>query len=162
MFGTQPSVPSQDLSGDKLLATAPRMPMADKPVPALGGIPLLAKLGQGGMGAVYYGIHPRLKLEVAVKVLPFNLAEKNPGLIERFYREANIAARVRSPHLVLVTDVNEDCGLFFLVMEFVRGTSAGSYLRTLRQAGRPGLSEATALLRRESLPWHHNPLPRPS
>ncbi|MBE7465783.1 MAG: serine/threonine protein kinase [Planctomycetes bacterium] len=142
---TPSSVPPQDLSADKLLATAPRLSVADKPVPALGGIPLLAKLGQGGMGAVYYGRHPRLNVEVAVKVLPFNLADQNPGLIERFYREANIAARVRSPHLVQVTDVNEDCGLFFLVMEFVRGTSAGSYLRALRQAGRPGLSETTAL-----------------
>src|SRR5690606_16979197 len=69
------SIPSQDLSDDKLLLSAPRVSIEQKSVPALGGIPLLAKLGQGGMGAVYFGIHPRLHLDVAVKVLPFNLAE---------------------------------------------------------------------------------------
>jgi hypothetical protein len=80
----RPSVPTQDLSGDKLLLAAPRVTWEGFTIPALGGIPLLAKLGQGGMGAVYYGIHPRLYLEVAVKVLPFHLAEQIPELVSRF------------------------------------------------------------------------------
>jgi len=135
-----------DLTQDKLILAAGRMTVGGKPVPALAGIPLLAKLGQGGMGAVYLGIHPRLRKIVAMKILPFTLAEQDPGMIERFYREAQIAARVESPHLVRVMDVNQDpSGLFYLVMEFVSGISAGSLLRTEAKAGRRGLNEALAL-----------------
>ncbi len=136
------SVQPQDLMPDKLLLAAPRTTYNSQTVPMLGGIPLLARLGVGGMGAVYYGIHPRLKLEVAVKILPFQLAEQQPELISRFFREAKIAATVESPHLVRVTDVNEECGLYFLVMEYVNGVTAGDYLK---QHGRPGLDETVAL-----------------
>ncbi|GMV82059.1 MAG: hypothetical protein AMXMBFR7_32430 [Planctomycetota bacterium] len=141
----RPSVPIEDLNADKLLLAASRLAIESRTFPSLSGIPLLAKLGQGGMGAVYFGIHPRLRLEVAVKVLPFHLADRQPELVERFFREAQVAAQVQSPHLVRVLDVNEENGLFFLVMEFVNGVSAGSYLRMQRDRGRNGLDEAVAL-----------------
>src|SRR5437588_433510 len=110
------SVPSEDLSDDKLIHSAPRVDVQGKPAPVLGGIPLLAKLGQGGMGAVYYGIHPRLETEVAVKVLPMHLAQQQPEAIQRFYREAQIAANIQSPHLVSVSDVNNESGVFYLIV----------------------------------------------
>ncbi len=139
------SIPIQDLLGDKLILSASRTESHGRQVPTLGGIQLLAKIGQGGMGAVYYGMHPRLMQEVAVKVLPFHLAEAQPGLIQRFIREAQIAARVRSPHLVSVIDVNEENGLFFLVMEYVPGRSAGQLLREFTEKGKTGLDEQVAL-----------------
>src|SRR5689334_14360621 len=95
----------QDLSTDGLLNAAARIDFEDKKVPSIAGIPLMAKLGQGGMGAVYVGMHPRLKQEVAVKVLPFPIIAQQPKLVERFYREAQTAARVKSNHLVGVLDV---------------------------------------------------------
>ncbi|HYG74747.1 MAG TPA: protein kinase [Planctomycetota bacterium] len=143
-FGT-PSIPIQDLSGDKLVHSAPKSNFNNSAVPTLGGIPLLAKLGQGGMGAVYYGIHPRLKQEVAVKVLPFPLLASQPDLVKRFFFEAQLAAKIKSPHLVSVSDVNEENGLFYLVMEYVTGKSAGSYLRQLKKSGQTGLDESDAL-----------------
>ena len=139
------TVPLQDLSGDKLILSAPRATHNSVQVPSLGGIPLLAKLGQGGMGAVYYGIHPRLQQEVAVKVLPFEMAERNPEVIQRFFREAQLAARVKSSHLVSVLDVNQESGLFYIVMEYVSGVSGHSYLRQVIEAGEMGLNEAEAL-----------------
>jgi hypothetical protein len=140
------SVPPVDLSNEGLLKPAPRIFFNQLNVPALGGIPLLAKLGQGGMGAVYFGIHTRLMLEVAVKVLPFQLANQDPTLVQRFFREAQIAAKVKSPHLVSVMDVNEEAGLFYLVMEFVHGKTAGEYTRAVIYNEKlPGLSEITAL-----------------
>ncbi len=138
-------VPTQDLSSEQLLRDAPRLESGGQMCPSLNGIPLLYKLGQGGMGAVYYGVHPRLRSEVAVKVLPFHLAAQDPGMIQRFFREAQIAAKVRSPHLVSVIDVNEESGLFFLVMEFVSGCSMGQYLKKEIAAGRVGLSELDAI-----------------
>ncbi|HEY3323033.1 MAG TPA: protein kinase [Planctomycetota bacterium] len=140
-----PAVELQDLSSDKLLLAAPRVTYQGRAVPSLGGIPLLARLGRGGMGAVYLGMHPRLHSEVAVKVLPFHLAEQQPEMIGRFQREAQIAARVNSPHVVAVLDLNQDQGLFFLVMEFVEGMSAGALLKHAKQTGGIGLSETAAL-----------------
>ena len=143
--GVTLSVSPQDLTQDALIASAPRTQTDGMTLPTLGGIALLAKLGQGGMGAVYYGVHPRLKKEVAVKVLPFHLAAQQPQMVERFFREAQIAAKVQSQHLVTVTDVNKEGGLAYLVMEFVSGKSAGAYLKEIKLKGDTGLSEAIAL-----------------
>ncbi|MCY3023770.1 MAG: protein kinase, partial [Planctomycetota bacterium] len=128
-----------------LLRAAPRVDYNGHVCPSLGGIPLLRKLGQGGMGAVYSGIHPRLQVEVAVKVLPYQLQEKDPLLVERFFREAQISAAVRSPHLVNVMDVNEEHGVFYLVMEFVHGQSAKEYLESAMKSGMQGVPERDAL-----------------
>jgi len=140
-----PSRTLEDLSSEPLVAGATRVEHEGAPRPALGGIALLAKLGQGGMGTVYYGVHPRLCTEVAVKVLPFHLAARDPDHVRRFVREAQVAARVKSPHLVAVNDVNEECGIHYLVMEYVNGKSAEHYLAEWRAKGQPGLPEAEAL-----------------
>ncbi|HEY3324142.1 MAG TPA: SUMF1/EgtB/PvdO family nonheme iron enzyme [Planctomycetota bacterium] len=139
------AVQPTDLSGDRLIASATPMHFKGVLVPSIGGIPLLAKLGQGGMGAVYYGVHPRLALEVAVKILPFHLADRSPAMIQRFFREAQTAARIKSPNLVGVIDVNQDSGIYYLVMKFVRGKSAGAHLKAAKAAGSLGLPEAEAL-----------------
>jgi serine/threonine protein kinase len=139
------SLKTEDLTGDKLILSAPRVLVEGKPTPSLGGIPLLAKLGQGGMGAVYYGVHPRLQKEVAVKVLPFHLAAQDPALIARFQREAQTSALVESPYLVRVLDVDEDGDLHYIVMEFVNGVSAGKYLKQVTAKDLIGLPEAAAM-----------------
>ncbi|MBI3829829.1 MAG: protein kinase [Planctomycetes bacterium] len=118
-----------DLSDDPLLKRLKRDIFLGRSRPTLDGIPILAALGRGGMGSVYYAFHPRLKVEIALKVLAPDLARKHGDLVERFQLEAQIAARVKSPHLVGVIDVNQDQGLHYLVMEYVHGTSADQYLR---------------------------------
>lgn len=143
--GFTPAFPIQDLTADPLLSSAPRVSVLGRSVPALDGIPILHKLGQGGMGAVYYAYHPRLDREVAVKVLPQQLAAQNPELVQRFFREARIAAKIHSPHLVGVLDVDQDGGLFFIVMEFVRGGSVRNYIEKLKKQGRTGTHEVVAL-----------------
>lgn len=97
------------------------------------------------MGAVYFGLHPRLNQDVAVKVLSFSADDADPAGIERFRREAELGARVRSDHLVGVLDVNEDSGLHFIVMEFVEGLSAQELLRQIKKSGAKGLPEGDAL-----------------
>lgn len=142
VFGAAPPV---NLLNENLLRSTPRIDYHGHQCPSLGGIPLLRKLGQGGMGAVYAGMHPRLHVEVAVKVLPYHLQEKDPALIERFFREAQISAAVHSPHLVNVMDVNEEHGVFFLVMEYVCGKSGKDYLDAVVEGGAVGLSEREVL-----------------
>jgi serine/threonine protein kinase/tetratricopeptide (TPR) repeat protein len=139
------SLKTEDLTQDRLLLSAKRVVVEGQPTPVLGGIPLLAKLGQGGMGAVYYGIHPRLQKEVAVKVLPLYLAIEDPALIDRFQREAQTSALVESPYLVRVLDVHEDSELNYIVMEFVNGVSAGKYLKQVTEQSLVGLPEAAAM-----------------
>ena len=139
------SVQPQDLAQDPLLTTLTRAQLGTRQVPYIAGIPLLARIGRGGMGAVYYGIHLRLGIEVAVKILPFHLAEQSPETIQRFSQEAQLSARIQSEHLVRVLDINEENGLFFLVMEYVYGESAGVYLKRLKRDGKRGLPETEAI-----------------
>jgi hypothetical protein len=105
------SRPCGDLSGEQLLRDAAWVSLGSFPVPTLGGILIVDKLSQGGMGAVYLGYNWRLKTETAIKVLPFHLANKNQVFISRFEREAQLAARLRSPHLVTVLDINRETGI---------------------------------------------------
>ena len=143
-----PEAPDKDLAKDGLLSIAPRDSAGR---PTLGGIPLYRKLGQGGMGAVYLGKHPRLGVEVAVKILPFHLADQDPNAIEFFMREANVAARLNHPSLVRIFDVNVDgdpkagSAIWYLVMEFVSGKTAGKLIKERVKAGQGPLPEADAL-----------------
>jgi serine/threonine protein kinase len=62
----------------------------------LGPYVVVAPLGAGGMGEVYRARDPRLGREVAIKVLPAELAT-NPGRLARFGTEARAAAALNHP-----------------------------------------------------------------
>lgn len=94
----------------------------------LGGCRINSKLGQGGMGAVYKGHHEGLDIDVAMKVLPRHLAEQNPDFIDRFKREARVAARLSHGNVVNVMNVGEEEGQNFIIMEFVEGEDLKEYL----------------------------------
>jgi serine/threonine protein kinase len=85
---------------------------------------LYAKVGEGGMGAVYRGRHLNLDIDVAIKCLKNVLAEQSPAFVTRFQREARIAASVHHQNLVQVYDISHKNGVHYLVMEFVRGETA--------------------------------------
>lgn len=142
---TQPGhspLPQEDLSRDPLLRDLPRDAQGR---PLLGRIPLVCRIGKGGMGAVYYALHPRLQVEVAVKVLPFHLLDEDPKLAERFAAEARMAAGLSNHHVVRVLDVDEEKGTHYLVMEYVAGESAGAYLKRRKGEGKASLEEREAL-----------------
>lgn len=81
---------------------------------------LLDRLGAGGMGLVYLCEHIRMKRLVALKVLP-NSQAKEPGNLERFYREAQAVAALKHPNIVQAYDVDTDNGIHYLVMEYIDG-----------------------------------------
>ena len=86
----------------------------------LGHYEILGLLGKGGMGEVYRAHDTRLDRDVALKVLPADLANDSVRL-ERFQREARIVARLNHPHIVTVYSVEEVDGVHFLTMELVEG-----------------------------------------
>lgn len=133
------------LRNDEFISRARQEVVEGRVVPVIGGISLFSKLGQGGMGVVYYGIHRGYAREVAVKVLPFHLQNADPLSVKRFFREARIASTINSEHLVRVSDIAQECGLTYFVMDYIHGKSAGDILCLVRKGGAPGLDEATAL-----------------
>ncbi|MFL5448458.1 MAG: serine/threonine-protein kinase [Gemmatimonadales bacterium] len=93
----------------------------------LGSYRLEEPLGKGGMGEVYRATHQMLARPAAVKLIRSELiGSSSPSaakiIIERFRREAEAAASLRSPHTINLYDfgISQD-GTFFLVMELLDG-----------------------------------------
>ena len=84
-------------------------------------------LGKGGMGEVYRARDTKLKRDVALKVLPSDLAA-DPARLERFQREAETVAGLSHPNIVTLHSVEEDQGIRFLTMELVDGTGLDQIL----------------------------------
>jgi non-specific serine/threonine protein kinase len=88
----------------------------------LGAYRILSSLGAGGMGEVYRASDSRLGREVALKVLPADMAA-DPDRLARFQREARAAAALNHPNIVTVYSVEQVEGVHFLTMELVDGRS---------------------------------------
>jgi TolB-like protein len=88
----------------------------------LGHYEIVDKLGHGGMGEVFRAQDTKLKREVALKVLPSDLADDKERL-SRFQREAESIAALNHPNIVTIYSVEEDDGTHFLTMELVGGKS---------------------------------------
>jgi serine/threonine protein kinase/class 3 adenylate cyclase len=105
----------------------------------LGRFRLLAKVGEGGMGAVYRAEDPADGAVVAIKVLRADLA-RHPAALRRFHKEARLLAEANNPYVTNLREVNEDAGVPYLVLEFVAGPTLAHRLA----AGNP-LDEPEAL-----------------
>ena len=87
------------------------------------------EIGRGGMGVVFQARDERLKRQVAIKVLPPELAFREEVRL-RFLREAETAARLTHPHIVPIHSVGEGPdGLVYFVMGFVDGESVAARLK---------------------------------
>jgi serine/threonine protein kinase/tetratricopeptide (TPR) repeat protein len=83
---------------------------------------ILEKLGEGGMGEVYLARDQKLAREVAIKLMPAELAS-DPQRRARFEREARTVAALNHPNVVTIHAVEEAEGKLFLVMERVQGVT---------------------------------------
>jgi serine/threonine-protein kinase len=141
--------------------------MADDTMPAMTlaagarvskSLVLVRLLGRGGMGSVWVARHEGLDRDVAVKFVSDELRRSgDDAVLARFSREAKLAAKIDSPHVVRVFDHGEtDDGVPFIVMELLRGESLAERLArdarlspraladVVRQVAR-GLEDAHAL-----------------
>ncbi len=83
------------------------------------------ELGEGGIGVVVKARHVQLEQSVAIKYLkPYALSL--PGTVDRFVREARLAARIKNEHAVKVHDVDTlENGIPYMVMEYLEGRDLG-------------------------------------
>jgi Tol biopolymer transport system component len=88
------------------------------PQPVIAHYRLGAKLGEGGMGAVYRATDTKLGREVAVKVLPDSFAA-DPDRLARFTREAQVLASLNHPNIAAIYGVEEKA----LILELVEGAA---------------------------------------
>ncbi|HUF38585.1 MAG TPA: protein kinase [Anaerolineales bacterium] len=77
-------------------------------------------LGRGGMATVYFGWDVKLERPVAIKVIDARYRE-NPAYTRRFQNEARAVAALRHEHILQVHYADEENGLYYFVMEYVRG-----------------------------------------
>jgi serine/threonine protein kinase len=78
------------------------------------------EIGRGGMGIVYLAKDVRLKRQVAIKILPPELAFRSE-IRQRFLKEAETAAQLSHPNIVPIYSVDEKDGLVYFVMAFIDG-----------------------------------------
>src|SRR5262245_38681604 len=86
----------------------------------LGHYEIHALLGAGGMGEVYRATDTRLGREIALKILPADVAADHDRVM-RFQREARAAAALNHPNIVTLHSAEEIGGIHFLTMELVDG-----------------------------------------
>jgi len=89
---------------------------------------LLEEIGTGGFGRVYRARDLALERDVAIKVLHPALTA-DPGVTERFRREAQLAARLRHPNIVSIYDIMGRAGLTWYSMEYVPGSNLAQVIQ---------------------------------
>ena len=101
----------------------------------LGSYRLEEKLGQGGMGEVWRARHRMLARPAAIKLIRPSVGDDGRTVVSeeavrRFEREAQVIARLRSPHTVELFDFGRtEDGAFYYVMELLEGLDADALLR---------------------------------
>ena len=115
---------------------------------AIGKYAVKKMIGKGGMGEVYLAMHKTLGYRV-IKILPKELLETNKEFLDRFIREAKLAAEISHPNVVGVMDVETDSVIGpYIVMEYVDG---GSLKDILKSSKTHSLSEEQAIVVVESI-----------
>jgi len=126
-------------------------PHESEPLPQLGEYVLLAKLGEGGMGAVYRAQHTKLDKLVALKVVRKDRMQ-DPRTVSRFEREMKAVGRLSHPNIVQAFDAREIDGTHFLAMEYVEGMDLA---KLVSATGALRIADACELVRQAAVGLQH-------
>ena len=107
------------------------------------GYILLDKLGKGAGGTVYKAKQISMNREVAIKLLHGRLA-RNPDYLQRFVKEAHVAARCSHNNIVQAIDVGSAGGHHYFVMELIKGQTIADMLQGPKKIF--GEKEATEII----------------
>lgn len=92
-----------------------------------GDYEILGELGRGGMAAVYLARDTSLNRKVAIKtMLPQFIG--GPAMVQRFKREAQMAAGLSHPHIVQIHSVRQTPRIVYFVMKFIEGRGLESII----------------------------------
>src|SRR5712692_4268912 len=89
---------------------------------------IVSKIGAGGMGEVYLAEDTRLHRNVALKILPADLAS-NSDRMRRFEQEACAASALNHPHILTVYEIGVENDTHFIATEYVDGVTLRQKLR---------------------------------
>src|ERR1041385_3170220 len=81
-----------------------------------------SKIGEGGMGEVYLALDTKLDRQVALKILPPELAAQHDRM-RRFVQEAKAASALNHPSIITIYEVDESESGHFIATEFIDGTT---------------------------------------
>lgn len=143
--GVAPAFNNNPFNGSTALALGPTPNPEQDPLigEVIGGCTINAKIGAGGMGAIYLAHHESLRKDVVVKILPPESAA-NPRTVERFFREARAAAKLEHPNIVQVQDVGTtERNLHYIIMQYIDGSNLEEKIQA---AGRHTPPEATRIV----------------
>ncbi len=98
---------------------------------ALGKYQIEREVGRGGFAVVYQAHDPSLGRRVALKV-PHAWLLTDPKFVERFHREARLAASLTHPHIVTIYEIGEEQGTPFIAMEWLEGMPLDRWLAEVR------------------------------
>lgn len=118
----------------------------------LGPYRLLELIGEGGMGQVFKALHQRLNRVVALKVIRPERLSKDPELVRRFRREAQAAAQLSHPNIVIVYDADQIDNTHFIAMEYVDGVDLS---KVVRESGPLPVTQACDYVRQAALGLQH-------
>jgi Tol biopolymer transport system component len=94
----------------------------------LGPYEILARIGAGGMSEVYRAFDPRIRRDVAIKVLPAAFARFSDRM-HRFEQESRAAGALNHPNLLTIFDVGTADGRPYIVTELLEGETLGDAMR---------------------------------
>ena len=96
-----------------------------------GRFTIVEQVARGGMSVVYKAIDRELGSDVALKILPPELAAR-PDFVERFRREVRVTRQINHPNVCRVFDIGSAEGLLYFSMEWVKGETVRDLLRRAR------------------------------
>src|SRR2546421_11736317 len=112
--------------------------MTLSPNTRLGHYEIKSQLGAGGMGEVYLAHDTRLDREVALKILPAEVAN-HKNRMHRFTQESKAASALNHPNILTIYEIGEADGIQFIATEFVDGITLRN---RMRHSNRLQLNEA--------------------
>lgn len=104
---------------------------------------IIDELGKGGMGKVYRVLDTKLNEEVALKLLKPEISS-DKKTVERFRNELKLSRRIIHKNIARMFDLNEENGIHYITLEYVRGEDLK---RLIRKIGQLGAEQAVPIAR---------------
>ena len=145
MLNNGASTDAPTLSGE-IAVTRLERTMALAKGAKFGAYEVSGALGAGGMGEVYRARDPRLKRDVAIKIVPAVFAS-DPQRLRRFEQEAHAVAALNHPNILAVYDIGSENGTPYIVSELLEGESLRERLRSGPLPLRKAVDNALQLVR---------------